>query len=261
MKPTLEQSVIWAKQAGAILREGYAKTHQIHHKGQIDLTTEVDHQSEAYLIEQIHQHFPGHTIDTEESGLLPGQGKAIWYIDPLDGTTNYAHAVPYFAVSLAYTEDGSTCFGVVYDPMRDECFTALAGQGAWLNEQTIHVSQTADLIHSLMLTGFPYVQPECNLAAFGHFTRRTQGVRRMGAAALDLCYIAAGRCDGYWEQTLRPWDFAAGALIAQEAGGCVTTLKGAADLFTPPYAILAGNPRIHAQMVNEFQQNQETLIA
>lgn len=261
MRPTLAQSIIWAKQAGAILREGYAQTHEIHHKGQIDLSTERDHLSEAYLVDQIQQHFPDHTIDTEESGLLPGQGKAIWYIDPLDGTTNYAHAIPYFAVSLAYTENGTTCFGVVYDPMRDECFSAEAGQGAWLNGQPIHVSQTADLIESLLLTGFPYVQPECNLAAFGHFTHRTQGVRRMGAAALDLCSLAVGRCDGYWEQTLRPWDFAAGALIAQEAGACVTTLLGAPDLFASPYAILAGNPHIHAHMLREFQQNQETLIA
>lgn len=256
MKPVLNDLIDWAKCAGEILREGYGKSHQINHKGRIDLTTEIDHQSEAYLLEQIHTHFPGHTIDTEESGLLSGAGGACWYIDPLDGTTNYAHAVPLFCVSLAYAENGQPLLGVIYEPMHDECFSAERWQGAYLNGQPIHVSATSDLLTSLLTTGFPYdryTDSRNNLAAFEHFTRLTQGVRRLGAAALDLCYVAAGRFDGYWEQTIRPWDIAAGALIVTEAGGQVSKLDGGADFLQPPYNILAGNPSIHALMLQEFK--------
>lgn len=257
MDPELKDMIAWARQAGAILREGYGRQHQINHKGRVDLVTEMDHRSEAYLLEQIRAQFPDHSIETEESGFLPGANQARWYIDPLDGTTNYAHAIPFFCVSLAFARDGRTELGVVYEPMRDECFSAQRGKGAWLNDRPIHVSPTTEMLHSLLVTGFPYephsVQ-ESNLPAFAHFTPISQGVRRLGAAALDLCYIAAGRCEGYWEQTLRPYDFAAGALIVEEAGGRITTLTGQPDLFQPPYSILAGNPAIHTQMLAEFQK-------
>lgn len=257
MEPELEEMISWARQAGSILRDGYGRQHHVDHKGRVDLVTEMDHRSEAYLLEQIRAHYPEHSVETEESGFLPGAARARWYIDPLDGTTNYAHAIPFFCVSLAFARDNELELGVVYEPMRDECFSAQRGKGAWLNGAPLHVSQTRDMLHSLLVTGFPY-EPhslqESNLPAFVHFTPLSQGVRRLGAAALDLCFVAAGRFEGYWEQTLQPYDFAAGALIVQEAGGIITSLDGQPDLFRPPYAILAGNPAVHAQMLAEFQK-------
>jgi myo-inositol-1(or 4)-monophosphatase len=255
MKPVLSDLTAWAQHAGGILREGYGKRHEINHKGRIDLTTEIDHLSEAYLVEQIHARYPGHTIHTEEAGLLSGADGSCWYIDPLDGTTNYAHALPVFCVSLAYTENCKPVLGVVYDPMRDECFSAERGGGAWLNGNSIHVSEAPDLVHSLLVTGFPYDRyndRRNNLAAFEHFIRLTQGVRRLGAAALDLCYVACGRFEGYWEQTIRPWDIAAGALIVEEAGGRVTRVDGGEDYLRPPCDVLGANPAIHALVLEEM---------
>jgi myo-inositol-1(or 4)-monophosphatase len=258
MEPELNQLIDWARHAGGILREGYGKRHQINHKGRIDLTTEADHASEAYLLEQIRAHFPGHTIETEESGLLSGADEKCWYVDPLDGTTNYAHSVPAFCVSLAYAVGGKMKLGVVYEPMRDETFSAAHGEGAWLNGKPVHVSETEEMVHSLLATGFPYDRysdTRSNLAAFEYFTRASQGVRRFGAAAIDLCYVAAGRYEGYWEQTLHSWDIAAGALIVEEAGGVVTRLRGEADYLRPPCQVLAGNPAIHALLMQAFQHN------
>ncbi len=255
MKPTIIELITWARNAGSILREGYGKNHLITHKGAIDLVTERDRLSEAYLLNQIHGKYPDHTIEAEESGHISGTGSAHWYIDPLDGTTNYAHHMPYFAVSIAYTEGNVLELGVVYDPMHDECFSAERGQGAYLNGEKIHVSQTQDLLSSLLVTGFPYSREgaEKNLENFAHFTRLSQGVRRLGSAAIDLCYIASGRLDGYWEVSLQPYDLAGGALVVREAGGIVTSLQGDTNLFNPPYSILAGNSFIYALLLNEFQ--------
>ena len=259
MEPTLADLITWAQGAGEILREGYGKSHQINHKGSIDLVTEMDQRAEDYLVGQIRSHFPDHTIDTEESGFLSGANQSCWYIDPLDGTTNYAHDLPIFSVSLAYAREGKVELGVVYDPMRRDCFSAVRGQGAWLNGEAIRVSQTSELLSSLLVTGFPYqryADRRNNLSSFAHFSGITQGVRRMGSAALDLCYLAAGRFEGYWEQTIRAWDIAAGALIVEEAGGVVTKLYGAENYLEPPFDILAGNPAIHAQMLLEFEKIQ-----
>ena len=255
MKPIISDLITWARSAGFILREGYGKSHSINYKGIIDLVTEMDRQSETYLVEQIHNKFPDHTIYAEESGHIRGKDGACWYIDPLDGTTNYTHHMPNFAVSLAYAEAGVLELGVVYDPMRDECFSATLGQGAYLNGVRIHVSEIQDLISSLLVTGFPYdqVEAEKNLDNFAHFTRLSQGVRRLGSAAIDLCYIASGRLDGYWEVSLQPYDLAGGALIVQEAGGRITSMTGEENLFIPPYSIAAGNPAIHALLLKEFQ--------
>ncbi len=255
MHPSIEDLIDLARGAGEILREGYGKRHQIDRKGRIDLVTEVDHASETYLVSQIQARFPEHTIDTEESGLLSGIDHACWYIDPLDGTTNYAHDIPVFSVSVAFATAGKIQLGVVYNPMLDECFSAELGKGAQLNGQPLHVSQAQTLNDSLLVTGFAYdaAFADRNLAFFGHFTHVSQGVRRMGSAALDLCYVAAGRFDGYWELTLRPWDFAAGVLIVAEAGGQVTNINGNADLFQTPYSILAGNPVIQPKMLAEFK--------
>jgi len=254
MKPSIEELIGWAKQAGEILRDGYGKQHDINHKGRIDLVTEMDHKSEAFLLQKIQEQFPGHSIFSEESGRISGIEGSCWYIDPLDGTTNYAHHIPIFSVSIAYAEDGELELGVVYDPMRDECFSAERGKGAFLNGEPLGISDTRQMISSLLVTGFPYdlQTAEKNIYFFGHFTRLSQGVRRLGSAAIDLCYVASGRFDGYWEQSLQPYDLAAGALIAREAGALVTGLTGAQDLFIPPYSILAAGPQIHAQMLAEF---------
>jgi len=256
MQPTLDLLVEMARGAGAILRHGYGKQHQISRKGRIDLVTEMDHLSEAYLLEAVRSRFPSHSIDSEESGQFSGTEHACWYIDPLDGTTNYAHGIPVFSVSIAFSVGGSVRIGVVYDPMRDECFTAERGKGAHLNGEPIHVSEITEFSHSLLVTGFPYeVAPggSDNLTHFAHFTRLSQGVRRFGSAAIDMCYVAAGRFDGYWELTIRPWDIAAGALIVEEAGGCATRINGDDRYLEPPYTVLAGNPTIHAMLLSELQ--------
>lgn len=255
-RPTRNELMDMARAAGALLREGYGKQHEIQMKGHIDLVTEMDRRSEDYLVETIRARYPQHTIITEESGLLQGQPESCWYLDPLDGTTNYAHALPLFCVSIAYAEHGQVQIGAVVDPMRGECFSAERGLGAWVNDQPIRVSGETVMQKSLLVTGFPYDSWKSgrgNLANFEHFTHISQGVRRLGAAALDMCYVAAGRFEGYWEQTLKPWDLAAGSLIVTEAGGRVTSLEGSDNLFVPPYSLLAGTPAIHAQMLREFE--------
>lgn len=256
MQPSLDLLVHWAAGAGQILRDGYGKQHSISRKGRIDLVTEMDRLSEAFLIEQVRSRFPAHTIDSEESGRMDGAEESCWYIDPLDGTTNYAHNIPIFSVSIAYAQAGQVLLGVVYDPMRDECFTAERGRGAFCNGQRLSVSGASDLSRSLLVTGFPYeLAPggQDNLAQYAHFTRLSEGVRRMGSAAIDLCYVAAGRFEGYWELTLRAWDLAAGALIVEEAGGRVSKLDGSSRYLCPPYSIVAGTPAIHEQMLHDLQ--------
>jgi myo-inositol-1(or 4)-monophosphatase len=251
MQPALSDLERLARQAGELLRRGYGQEHQVDYKGTIDLVTEVDRQSEALLLGEIQRRFSGHRIVSEEIGLVPGHPGDQWYIDPLDGTVNYAHAVPFFCVSIAYAHAGMVRLAAVYDPLRDELFTAELGQAAHLNGRRLRVSTAADLQHSLLVTGFPYdawSTTRNNLEYYGRFSRLTQGVRRMGSAALDLCYVAAGRFDGYWELSLRPWDVAAGGLIARQAGALVTSVAGQADYLTPPASVLAAPPVIHSQM-------------
>ena len=256
MPPTLQDLEILARQAGVILRAGYGQRHTIDSKSHaIDLVTETDRRSEAFLLESIRRRWPEHSILAEESGAHRGDG-SLWYIDPLDGTVNFAHGVPIFSVSIAYAEGGEVRLGVVYDPMRDECFAAERGRGAFLNGQPVQVSQTAQLGKALLVTGFPYdvwENPENNLDNFARFAVRSHGVRRLGSAALDLCYVAAGRFDGYWEIRLQPWDVAAGGLIAAEAGARVTNLQGGSDYLSPPQSIVAANAALHAQMLAVLQ--------
>ncbi len=255
-RPTLDDLEVLARQAGVILRHSFGRRHHITAKSHsIDLVTEADTRSEAFLLEQIRLRWPGHRVLAEESGDHQGSGDGaagLWYVDPLDGTVNFAHGVPIFSVSLAYAEKGQVILGVVYDPMRDECFAAERGQGAWLNGRPLRVSETPSLAESLLVTGFPYDtwnNPENNLDHFAAFAVRTRGVRRLGSAALDLCYVAAGRFDGYWEIRLKPWDVAAGGLIAAEAGALVTNLEGGPDYLSPPQSIVAANPTLHAHML------------
>ncbi|HJS18683.1 MAG TPA: inositol monophosphatase family protein [Anaerolineales bacterium] len=256
MHPTLSELERLAREAGAILRAGYNKEHQVNYKGVIDLVTEVDHQSEAFLLGEVQSKFPDHHIFTEESGIIQGNDEHIWFIDPLDGTVNYAHHIPIFTVSIAYASQGVLVLGAVYDPMRDEMYTAEHGKGAYLNGRSLHASAATELQRSLLVTGFPYDAwdtEQDNFANFIHFAKRSQGVRRLGSAALDLCYVAAGRFDGFWEISLKPWDVAAGGLICEEAGAFVTNVNGDKDYISPPQSVVAAAPGIHAQMLKELK--------
>lgn len=258
MKPTLSDLERLARQAGELLHRGYGQEHQVDYKDVIDPVTEVDHQSETFLLGEIQRLFPGHQIISEEIGLVPGRAGDQWYIDPLDGTVNYAHGIPFFTVSIAYARDGVMTLGVIYDPMRDELFAAEQGLGAWCNGRRLHVSAVTEFERSLLVTGFPYdtwSTPHNNLEFFGRFARMTQGVRRLGSAALDLCYVAAGRFEGYWELSLKPWDVAAGGLIAAEAGAVVTNLAGQSDYLIPPCSLLAAPPSLHTKMLEILNGN------
>jgi len=255
--PTLTDLERLARQAGQILHGGYQKEHQVDYKGVIDLVTEVDRQSEDYLLGEIRKSFPDHQILAEESGGTRG-GDCQWYIDPLDGTVNYAHHIPIFCVSIAYASNGTMKLAAVYDPMRAEMFTAERGKGAFLNGRPLRVSGAVELRKSLLVTGFPYDAWDSEFDNFGNFvkfSKLTQGVRRLGSAALDLCYVAASRFDGFWELSLSPWDVAAGGLICEEAGGRVTNVYGEADYISPPQSIVATTPGIHARMLEELEQN------
>ena len=256
MKPTLSDLERIAREAGAILREGYNKEHTISYKGVIDLVTETDHASEAYILKEIHTHFPDSHIIAEESGETKGTNGGVWYIDPLDGTVNYAHHIPAFCVSIAYAFDGVVILAAVYEPLRDEMFTAERGKGAYLNGKRIHASTTTELQRSLLVTGFPYdtwTTDKDNFGRFEKLCKATQGVRRLGSAALDGCYVAAGRFDGFWELSLKPWDVAAAALIAQEAGARVTSADGKADFLSSPISIIISTPTIYDQMLDALK--------
>ena len=255
MKATLEYVENLARQAGAILLAGYDTEHQVGYKGVIDLVTEVDHQSEAFLLGEVRRDFPDHHIFSEESGIIQGSAEHVWYIDPIDGTVNYAHHVPVFCVSIAYASSGSLSLGAVYDPMRDEMFLAERGKGATLNGRSLRASSATDLQRSLLATGFPYNAwdtPQDNFANFVKFGKLSQGVRRLGSAALDLCYVAAARFDGFWEMSLNPWDVAAGGLICEEAGARVTNVRGEPNYLSLPQSVIASAPGIYARMLEEL---------
>jgi myo-inositol-1(or 4)-monophosphatase len=255
MPPTLTDLITLSRQAGDILRTSFGQNLHVDHKGVIDLVSEADRQSETFMLSYIHQHFPADRIVAEESGELVGTSDRVWYIDPLDGTVNYVHGIPIYSVSIAYAKAGKLRLSVVYDPMRDECFSAEYGAGAWLNELPIHPTSTSDLDHALLVTGFAYdirTNPENNLDHYAHFALHSQGVRRLGSAALDLCYVACGRFDGFWELRLKSWDVAAGALIAREAGAVVTNMSGDPDFMSAPQSVLTANPALHTLMLREL---------
>jgi myo-inositol-1(or 4)-monophosphatase len=256
MNPTLSDIEDLARGAGAILREGYNKEHDIKYKGEIDLVTETDHASEAYLLNEIKTRFPGGHILAEESGEIKGFNEDIWYIDPLDGTVNYAHHVPVFCVSIAFASRGTLELGAVYDPLLNELFSAERGKGAFLNGRPIHASKTNELKKSLLVTGFPYDTwntPRNNFDYFIKLAKMTQGVRRLGSAALDGCYVAAGRFDGFWELSLKPWDVAAAALIASEAGARVSSIDGNDDYLSSPISVIMAAPDIYPQLLEALK--------
>ncbi|MGE3841326.1 MAG: inositol monophosphatase family protein, partial [Vicinamibacterales bacterium] len=241
--------------AGAIHRAHYARKIHIEKKGAIDLVTEVDLASEACVRALIGERFPDHAILAEEGDGEAGRQRRpdgyCWVLDPLDGTTNFAHGLPMFAVSLGLEYDGTAVFGAVYDALREELFTAERGGGAFLNGERLRVSDAGSLIEGLLCTGFPYdvhTRTDDLVQLFGRFLRRARAVRRLGAAALDLCYVAAGRLDGFWEAHLKPWDTSAGALIVSEAGGVVTTWTGEPYQSREP-GLVATNGRLHDEML------------
>jgi myo-inositol-1(or 4)-monophosphatase len=237
--------------AGEIQMARFGSGVRVDKKGSIDLVTEVDLEVERMFRAMIAERFPDHAVLAEEMGQSGEGRRHRWVFDPLDGTTNYAHGLPIFCASLALEIDGASEVGAVYDPNRRELFTAERGVGAWLNGQPLQVSATATVIESLLVTGFPYTvhqSPEPLLRMFGAFLSRARAVRRLGSAAIDLCWVAAGRMDAFWEQSLQPWDTAAGALIVQEAGGRVTGLDGGPWVPAAGH-ILASNGHIHDELL------------
>jgi len=241
-----------AYKGGGILMSHYGKISKIDKKGAIDLVTEADTESERVIIGTIKKVFTDHTILAEESGLSTGDEDHLWIIDPLDGTTNFAHQIGFFSTSIAFSLKGKTVFGLVLNPLTRELFTAVKGEGASLNGRQITVSTVTTVSESFLVTGFPYnlrnhFSPL--LARFSKCLKVSQGVRRLGSAAIDLCFIACGRFDGFWEQNLKPWDTAAGELIAREAGATVT------DFSNKPFSIynnqiLATNGKIHKELLS-----------
>lgn len=247
----LDFAVRVAQDAGHLLRDRLGTKFHVGLKGDINIVTDVDLESERLIREAVASHYPRHQVLGEEGGLGDGSSDYRWVVDPLDGTTNFAHGFPVFAVSIALEYKGETILGVVYDPMRDELFVAERGGGATLNRRPIRVSPTAELTRSLLSTGFPYDIRTSSLNNLNHwknFAMNAQALRRIGAAALDLCYVACGRFDGFWELNLSPWDSAAGALIVQEAGGLVTDFVGGPFSNYRP-ELLASNGLIHEAMI------------
>jgi myo-inositol-1(or 4)-monophosphatase len=237
--------------AGGILRDNIHGIREITYKGDINLVTEMDMRSERAVVEILLASFPDHGIMAEEETTIRNGSGLTWIIDPLDGTTNYAHGYPCFSVSIALEQDDEIVLGVVYDPMRGELFSAQKGHGAFLNGKPIQVSGIDMLIKSLLATGFPYdrkVSDRNNLDYFHDLLMASQEVRRDGSAALDLCYVASGRFDGFWELKLKPWDVAAGSIIVTEAGGRVSDLSGS-KFSIHDDEILASNGKVHGQMV------------
>lgn len=241
-----------ALEAGQMLKDNIDRSSEIFYKGTVDLVTNFDTQAQRMIFDHLSSRFPDHDYLAEE-GLSQNKGAEFrWIIDPLDGTTNYAHSFPVFTVSIALENKGEVILGLVYDPMREEMFSAVKGEGALLNKKGIKVSNVDDLDKSLLATGFPYdirTSEVNNIAHFNNFLTRAQGIRRCGSAAMDLCYVACGRFDGFWELKLSPWDMAAGALIVREAGGQISDFRNE-EFSIFGSEILASNGLIHHKMVN-----------
>ena len=251
MATELEVAIAAAEAAGEVLRSGFGGEQAVRYKGEVDLVTEVDERAERVIGELLRDAFPGYGMLAEEGGRLPGEDDARWIVDPLDGTTNYAHGLPIFAVSVALERADEVVLGVVHDPIRGETYVAGRGGGATLNGEPIRVSDTEEPIRALLVTGFPYDRADmpAALELFGRLTVLTQGVRRLGAAALDLCYVAAGRLDAFYERGLHAWDIAAGGLILEEAGGKVTDYRGG-DLDLEGGEIVASNGPLHPKLLS-----------
>lgn len=263
-RPILHTALEIAKEAGDLLRQGFAEKKEISHKSTaIDLVTQYDLAAEALITGRLQAAYPTHSVFAEEQGGEIRPDSLTWYVDPLDGTVNFAHDVPVFCLSLALYEGSQPLVGVIYAPISEECFYACTGEGAWLarpgrEAQRLTVSQTPTLIASLLATGFPYdrhTSSQDNLAQLAAFLKRGQGIRRAGSAALDLAWVAAGRYDGYWEFKLSPWDVASGVLLVQEAGGTVSHTDGRPfQQSANKTALVASNGHIHQQMLDVLTQ-------
>ena len=244
-----------AREAGALLMQFFDRNIKIEYKGDADLVTAADRKSEALIRERIREQWPSHDVLGEEEGLHDTGSEFRWYVDPLDGTTNFAHGFPVFCVSMGLEKNKQMIAGVCYDPTRDELFAAERGKGAYLNERPIHVSSISKLAESLLATGFPshkrHKNP--NIYFYHQITLRSHGVRRAGSAALDLCSVACGRFDGFWEFNLNPWDTAAGVLMVEEAGGKITDFSGGRFQLQSRETV-ASNGYIHEALVDEFQK-------
>lgn len=252
MKEYFETALTAAQSAGAYIQESLHQLKEVDHKGRADMVTNVDTTAEQIIVDHILEHYPDHEILAEESEHTERPGDVRWIIDPLDGTTNYVHGYQHYCVSIAVQINQVTEIGVVYDPWAPELFSAMRGQGAYVNNSPLAVSRTASLTESLLCTGMPYdssgIEWHLSMELFRLFYGRTHGVRRDGSAALDLSYTAAGRFDGFWEYALNPWDVAAGLLILTEAGGTVSNMDGSSvDIFGGSF--LATNGNIHEEML------------
>jgi myo-inositol-1(or 4)-monophosphatase len=256
MSEFLETAVLAATEAGKYIKSRAGRKISIEKKGDIDLVTDVDRRAEAIVRRIIAERYPEHRFKAEEGTEHGGDSRYLWLVDPLDGTTNFAHGFPFYCTSVALVKDDQIIAGCVYHPALDECFTAERGAGAFLNGKKISVSDAKDLGDSFLATGFPYDIRESNatnLHEFAEFAVRARAIRRAGSAALDLAYVACGRFDGYWEMKLSPWDIAAGILMVEEAGGKVTDWNGGKfDIFKA--VILATNGRIHEQMLEVLKK-------
>lgn len=249
MNPFLEVAVDAAREAGGILLQEFDRPVKISYKGEVDIVTQADKRSEQAIVARLRAYFPKHAIVAEEGGGSESDSPFRWHVDPLDGTTNFAHGYPCFAVSIGLEESGELIAGVVNNPVSGELFTAVQGEGAYLNQKQIHVSPIEKLAASLLVTGFPSVKrsQNPNIYYYWDFTLRSHGVRRDGSAALDLASVACGRFEGFWEFGLHSWDTAAGVLLVREAGGTVTQFNG------QPYRLgdrelLASNGNVHTEM-------------
>ncbi|HRD01887.1 MAG TPA: inositol monophosphatase family protein [Candidatus Saccharicenans sp.] len=254
----LKAAVKAARQAGDFLLAGLHQAKKVDFKGEIDLVTAFDRKSEEMIFNELSSLFPDHNFLAEENIRRDNHSDFSWIVDPLDGTTNFAHGLPIFCVSIALTCREEVIAGVVYDPNRREMFTAIKGEGAYLNDRPVRVSLTTELDKSLLATGFPYdvrTSPDNNLNYFSHFALSAQAIRRCGSAALDLCYTAGGRFDGFWEIKLKPWDLAAGSLFVREAGGKTTDLFGREFNLNSP-DIVASNGLIHQAMLEIIRISQ-----
>jgi myo-inositol-1(or 4)-monophosphatase len=251
LAPFKQVAIAAAYNAAEILRSRFGNISRIHKKDAVEIVTEADTESEKSIISAIQSRFPHHSILSEEAGLNDGPDEFRWIIDPLDGTVNFAHQVPIFCISIALAYQNEVLLGVVLNPVDGELYSALRGQGAYLNSRPIRISATAKVSESLLVTGFPYHVNqvfEPIMIRYGNCLKASQAVRRLGSAALDICYVAGGRFEGFWEQQLKPWDTAAGSLIAAEAGATVTTFSN--QPFTPEeQEILVTNGHIHDEMI------------
>ena len=255
MTSYLETAVDIAREAGALLARYFERRVSFELKGEFDLITEADRASESLVVERLRSHFPSHGIVAEEGGGHESASDYRWYVDPLDGTTNFAHGYPIFNVTLALEQAGEMVAGVIFDPIRQELFTAERGAGAYLNHRRIHVSGVGRLEDSLVCTGFPSRKRHLsvNVHFYHQLAMATHGVRRSGSAAIDLAWVACGRLDAFWEFGLNPWDMAAGRLMVAEAGGRVTDMLGQPHRFSSPH-LLVDNGHVHDQMVEIFSE-------